>query len=74
MNPVWRQRRRNAVLCRDHARPDRPTLPVLLGQLVSRPGADNAATALACATLLVVATAVVVTVLEVVRVGDLGEF
>lgn len=56
------------------ARPDRPTLPVLLGQLVSRPGADNAATALACATLLVVATAVVVTVLEVVRVGDLGEF
>jgi thiamine transport system permease protein len=56
------------------ARPDRPTLPVLVGTLISRPGAENTATALAAATVLVVATAVVVAVVESVRVGELGEF
>lgn len=56
------------------ARPDTPTLPVLIGRLITRPGAENTATALAAATLLVVATAVVVAVVETVRVGDLGEF
>ncbi len=56
------------------ARPDAPTLPVLVGELISRPGAENAASALAAATLLVVATAAVVAVVETVRIGELGEF
>lgn len=56
------------------ARPDQPTLPVLVGRLISRPGVENSATALAAAVLLTVVTAAVVAVVEAVRVGDVGEF
>lgn len=56
------------------ARPSNPTLPVLIGKLISRPGAENLTAALACAVLLAVVTAGVVIFIETVRLGDIGEF
>ncbi|WP_308339576.1 ABC transporter permease [Tomitella fengzijianii] len=56
------------------ARADQPTLPVLIGKLISRPGADNLAAALASSVLLAVVTGVIVAVIEAVRVADVGEF
>ncbi|MBD0023027.1 ABC transporter permease subunit [Gordonia pseudamarae] len=46
------------------AQPDTTTLPVLIGSALSRPGADNLATAMASAMLLVVVTAIAVGVIE----------
>lgn len=56
------------------ARPDNPTLPVMIGKLISRPGAENLTAALACSVLLAVVTAGVVVIIETVRLGDIGEF
>ncbi len=56
------------------ARADEPTLPVLIGKLISRPGADNLAAALASSVLLAVVTGAIVAVIEAVRVADVGEF
>lgn len=56
------------------ARPNNPTLPVMIGKLIARPGAENLTAALACSVLLAVVTAVVVVVIETVRLGDIGEF
>ncbi len=56
------------------ARADEPTLPVLIGKLISRPGADNLAAALASSVLLAVVTGAIVAVIETVRVADVGEF
>jgi len=48
------------------ARPDRPTLPVVIFRLLGRPGADNAGTAMAAAVVLALLTAVVMTVAETI--------
>jgi len=52
------------------ARPDVPTLPIVLARLLGQPGAVNRGQAMAVATLLMVVTAVVVLVAD--RVGRSG--
>ncbi len=54
------------------ARPEAPTLPVLVYQLVSRPGADNAGMALAASVVLGLLTVTVIGVVERVRSTRLG--
>ena len=54
------------------ARPDTPTLPVLIYQLVSRPGADNAGMALAASVVLGALTTVVIAAVERLRAPRLG--
>ena len=46
------------------ARPDRPTLPVVIYRLISRPGAENFGMAMAAAVLLALLTATVMAVAE----------
>jgi thiamine transport system permease protein len=55
-------------------RPADPTLPVLIYQLVSRPGADSFGTALAGAVVLGAVTAAVMVAVERLRVGTKGVF
>ncbi|MFT3714516.1 MAG: iron ABC transporter permease [Gordonia sp. (in: high G+C Gram-positive bacteria)] len=47
------------------ARPNTTTLPVMIGSLMSRPGADNFAAAMAASVILVAVSAVVVALIEV---------
>jgi thiamine transport system permease protein len=54
------------------ARPETPTLPVLIYQLVSRPGADNAGMALAASVVLGLLTTLVIWGVERVRGARLG--
>jgi thiamine transport system permease protein len=54
------------------ARPDAPTLPVLVYQLVSRPGADNAGMALAASVVLGLLTTLVIAAVEQLRARRLG--
>jgi thiamine transport system permease protein len=54
------------------ARPETPTLPVLVYQLVSRPGADNAGMALAASVVLGLLTTLVIWAVERVRAPRLG--
>jgi thiamine transport system permease protein len=56
------------------ARPDRPTLPVVIYQLISRPGEQNLQMALAASVLLGLVTAVVMGVVERLRLGSVGAF
>ncbi|ANS79827.1 Thiamin ABC transporter, transmembrane component [Serinicoccus hydrothermalis] len=56
------------------ARPDRPTVPVVIYQLISRPGADHLGMALAASVLLALVTVVVMGVVERLRVGSVGAF
>lgn len=56
------------------ARPDRPTVPVIIYQLISRPGVDNLGMAMAAAVILSVTTVVVMGVVERLRVGSVGTF
>jgi thiamine transport system permease protein len=49
------------------ARPERPTLPVVIARLIGRPGAENLGMALAASTVLAVATTLVIAVAELVR-------
>lgn len=56
------------------ARPDRPTLPVVIYQLISRPGAENFGMALAASVVLGVVTVTVMGMVERLRVGSLGTF
>ena len=55
-------------------RPDRPTLPVVIYQLISRPGADNYGMALAASVVLGVVTVLVMAVVERLRIGSMGAF
>ncbi|WP_199423093.1 ABC transporter permease [Actinotalea solisilvae] len=55
------------------ARPERPTLPVVIFRLLGRPGADNLGMALAAAVLLGLMTAVVMGLAERLRPGGQGE-
>lgn len=52
------------------ARPDTTTLPVMIGSLMGRPGADSLATAMAASVLLVVVSAVVIAGIELLGVGS----
>lgn len=54
------------------ARPDRPTLPVVVFRLIGRPGAENYGMALAASVLLAVLTAAVMMLAERLR-ADRGE-
>jgi thiamine transport system permease protein len=54
------------------ARPERPTVPVLIYDLISSPGADNAGMALAASVVLAVLTTTVITSVERLRSLDTG--
>ncbi len=56
------------------ARPDRPTVPVLIFDLIGRPGADNLGMALAASVVLSVVTVSVMGLVERLRVAGAGEF
>jgi thiamine transport system permease protein len=56
------------------ARPDRPTLPVVIYQLISRPGAENFGMALAASVVLGLVTVSVMGAVERLRVGTMGSF
>jgi thiamine transport system permease protein len=56
------------------ARPDRPTLPVVIYQLISRPGAENFGMALAASVVLGLVTVLVLALVERLRLGSMGSF
>ena len=56
------------------ARPDRPTLPVVVFELISRPGADSFGMALAASVVLATLTATVMVAVEQLRVRSVGAF
>ena len=56
------------------SRPDRPTLPVVIYQLVGRAGAENFGMALAASVVLSVLTGVVMAAVERLRVDSVGSF
>lgn len=56
------------------ARPDRPTLPVVIYRLIGRPGVDNLGMALAASVILAVVTGTVMGVVERLRVSSVGAF
>jgi len=56
------------------ARPDRPTLPVVIFALAGRPGADNFGMALAASVVLALVTVTVMGLVERLRVGSMGAF
>jgi len=56
------------------SRPDRPTVPVVIYQLISRPGADNLGMALAASVVLSLLTVTVMGLVERLRVGSVGAF
>ena len=56
------------------ARPDAPTLPVVVFRLLGQPGGVNFGAAMAASTILMALTAVAILSIERVRVADLGSF
>ncbi len=56
------------------ARPDRPTLPVVIYQLVSRPGEANLGMALAASVVLGLVIVSVMMLVERLRIGSVGAF
>lgn len=56
------------------ARPDAPTLPVVVFRLLGQPGALNFGAAMAASTILMALTAIAILAIERVRVADLGSF
>jgi thiamine transport system permease protein len=56
------------------ARPDYPTLPVVIFRLLGLPGALNFGAAMAASTILMALTATVVLVFDRFRIGTIGEF
>ena len=55
------------------ARPDRPTLPVVIFRLIGRPGAENLGMAFAASVVLALLTATVMMLTERLRAGGAGE-
>jgi thiamine transport system permease protein len=55
-------------------RPDRPTLPVVIYQLISRPGAESFGMAMAASVVLGAVTAAVMALVESLRVDSVGAF
>lgn len=56
------------------ARPDYPTIPIVIYRFISQPGALNYGQALALSTILMVLTAVGMLTIERFRIADVGEF
>lgn len=56
------------------ARPERPTLPVVIYTLIGSPGGDNFGMALAGAVVLALVTVTIMGLVERLRVGSLGSF
>ncbi len=56
------------------ARPERPTLPVVIYNLISRPGAENFGMALAASVVLSTVTVLLMGLVERLRVGSMGAF
>ncbi|WP_253855951.1 ABC transporter permease [Prauserella alba] len=56
------------------ARPEAPTLPVAINELISRPGEENTQLAYAACTLLMLVTAGVAAVIDRLRAPHVGEF
>ena len=56
------------------ARPEFPTMPVVINRFLGQPGALNYGQALAMSTLLMLVCAVGIVLIERVRVGEVGEF
>ena len=56
------------------ARPERPTLPVVIYQLICRPGEQNFGMALAASVVLGVLIVAVMAVVERLRLGSVGAF
>ncbi len=56
------------------ARPEFPTMPVVIYRFLGQPGALNYGQALAMSTLLMLVCAVGIVLIERVRVGEVGEF
>jgi thiamine transport system permease protein len=56
------------------ARPERPTLPVVIFRLLGQPGAQNFGAAMAASTILMALTVAAILTAERVRVGDIGTF
>ena len=56
------------------ARPDRPTLPIVVFRLLGQPGAQSFGTAMAAATVLAALTALAVLAVDRARVGPVGTF
>jgi len=56
------------------ARPDRPTLPVVIFRLIGLPGGDNLGMAIAASVILAAVTVAVVALVERLRVGTVGAF
>jgi thiamine transport system permease protein len=55
-------------------RPDRPTLPVVIFRLLSRPGTLNFGAAMAASVILMGLTALAILAIERFRVGSIGQF
>jgi len=56
------------------ARPNHPTLPVMIFRLLGQPGAQNFGAAMAASTILMALTALAVLGIERFRVGEIGTF
>jgi thiamine transport system permease protein len=56
------------------ARPQQPTMPVVIYELISRPGADNFGMALAASVVLALVTVAVMALVERLRIGSMGAF
>ena len=56
------------------ARPESPTLPIVIARLMSRPGQLNSQMAYAACALLMVVTVAAVLLIEKLRVPSSGEF
>ena len=56
------------------ARPEYPTIPVMIYRFISQPGALNYGQALALSTILMVTTAAGMLGIEKLRIADIGEF
>ncbi|HET6651763.1 MAG TPA: ABC transporter permease subunit [Nocardioides sp.] len=56
------------------ARPQQPTMPVVIFELISRPGADNFGMALAASVVLALVTVAVMATVERLRIGSMGAF
>ena len=56
------------------ARPENPTIPVLIFRFLSQPGALNYGQALALSTILMAVTAAGILAIERLRIAEVGEF
>ena len=56
------------------ARPEHPTVPIVIYRLIGQPGALNYGQALALSTILMVVCAAGILAIERLRVGEVGEF